>query len=50
MSVAEGPGGLRRVVIMQVAVEHACPRCGVLVGGQPFDVRQARVKDLPMGH
>jgi len=50
VSVAEGPEGLRRVVIKQVAVEHACPRCGVLVGGQPFDVRESRVKDLPMGH
>jgi transposase len=35
---------------MQVADEHACPRCGVLVGGKPYDVRESRIKDLPMGH
>jgi transposase len=50
VSVAEADNGLRRVVIMQIAVEHACPRCGVLVGGKPYDVRESRVKDLPMGH
>ncbi len=37
-------------MIMQVAAEHACPRCGVLVGGKPYDVRCSRVKDLPVGH
>ena len=30
----------RRVVVMQTADEHACPQCGVLVGGRPFDVRE----------
>ncbi|HLZ36716.1 MAG TPA: transposase family protein, partial [Mycobacteriales bacterium] len=40
----------RRVVVMQTADEHACPQCGVLVGGRPFDVRESRIKDLPMGH
>ena len=40
----------RRVVVMRVADEHACPRCGVLVGGRPYDVRESRIKDLPMGH
>ncbi len=50
VSVADADDGLRRVVIMQIAVEHACPRCGVLVGGKPFDVRESGVKDLPMGH
>jgi transposase len=39
----------RRVVIMQVAVEHGCPRCGVLVGGKPYDVRESPIKDLPFG-
>ena len=39
----------RRVVIMQVAGEHGCPRCGVVVGGKPYDVRESRVKDLPFG-
>lgn len=41
--------GARRVLIMQVAVEHGCPRCGVLVGGKPYDVRESRIKDLPFG-
>ena len=40
----------RRVVVMQVADEHACPRCGVLVGGRPYDARASRIKDLPVGH
>lgn len=40
----------RRVVVMQVADAHACPRCGVLVGGKPYDVRESQVKDLPVGH
>ena len=35
---------------MQVDDEHACPDCGVLVGGRPYDVREMRIKDLPMGH
>lgn len=39
----------RRVVIMQLDGEHGCPRCGVLVGGKPFDVRESRIKDLPFG-
>jgi len=34
VSVANADHGLRRVVIMQIAAEHACPR----------------VRDLPMGH
>jgi hypothetical protein len=38
-----------RVVVMQVADERACPRCGVLVGGKPYDVRESRIKDLPTG-
>ncbi len=50
VSVEPMPGGGRQVVIMQSADEHACPRCGVLVGGRPFDVRPSRVKDLPVGH
>lgn len=44
------PEGQRRVVVMQDGDEHACPRCGVLVGGKPYDVRESRVKDLPFGH
>lgn len=40
----------RRVVVMQAADEHACPRCGVLAGGKPYDVRICVVKDLPFGH
>jgi len=40
----------RRLVVMQVADEHGCPRCGVLVGGKPYDVRESRIKDLPVGH
>jgi len=42
-------GEARRVVIMQVADEHGCPRCGVVVGGKPYDVRESRIKDLPFG-
>jgi len=41
--------GVRRLVVMQDFDEHACPRCGVLVGGRSYDVREARVKDLPFG-
>jgi hypothetical protein len=26
------------------------PRCEVLAGGKPYDVREMRVKDVPMGH
>ena len=40
----------RRVVIMQIADEYGCPGCGVLVGGRPYDVRESRITDLPMGH
>ena len=50
VSCVEIPPGGRRVVVMQVADEHACPRCGVLVGGKPYDLRQSRIKDLPFGH
>jgi transposase len=40
---------VRRVVIMQVGDEHGCLRCGVVVAGDPYDVRESRVKDLPFG-
>ncbi len=50
VSVANADHGLRRVVIMQIAAEHACPRCGVIAGVRPYDVRESRVRDLPMGH
>lgn len=46
VSVDGGQDGLRPVVIMHVAVEHACPRCGVLVGDKPYDVRESRVTDV----
>ncbi len=49
-SVELTPLNLRRVIVMQVADEHGCPQCGVLVGGKPYDVREMRVKDLPVGH
>src|SRR5512144_2781166 len=39
----------RRVVVVQRAAGHGCPRCGVLAGGKPYDVREVRVKDVPMG-
>lgn len=35
---------------MQAAGEHACPRCGVLVGNRPYDVRESPIKDVPVGH
>jgi hypothetical protein len=35
------PLGVRRVVVMQQAAEHACPRYGVLVGGKPYDHRES---------
>ena len=50
VSCQEAPPDGRRVVVMQEADEHACPRCGVLVGGRPYDVRESRLTDLPMGH
>ncbi len=40
--LAGGEG--RRAVIMQSADEHGCPRCGVVVGGKPYDVRESRTK------
>jgi transposase len=50
VSCAEDGVRARRVVVMQAAEEHACPTCGVLVAGKPYDVRESRIKDLPMGH
>lgn len=50
VSVTVSRLGGRQVVVMQVAAEHPCPRCGVLVGGKPYDVREMRIKDLPFGH
>lgn len=50
VSVQEVSAQLRRVVVMQTGEEHACPCCGVLAGGKPYDVRESRIKDLPMGH
>jgi len=50
VSVQETPLKVRRVTIMGESQEHACPRCGVLVGGKPYDLRESRVKDLPVGH
>ncbi len=49
LSCALSPLGVRRVVLMQAAGEHACPRCGVLVSGRPYDCRESRIKDLPFG-
>jgi transposase len=49
VSCEEISTGLRRVVVMQVADEHACPRCGVLAGGKPYDLRSSRIKDLRFG-
>jgi hypothetical protein len=46
---AELDVGTRRVVIMQVAEEQGCPRCGVMVCGKPYDVRESRIKDFPLG-
>lgn len=43
------PLGVRRAVVMRVVDEHGCPGYGVLVGGKRYDVREMRVKDLPMG-
>src|SRR5512135_520470 len=50
VSCEEMPPDGRRVVVMQRAAEHGCPRCGVLVGGKPYDLRESRIKDLPVGH
>ncbi len=50
VSVAEADDGPRRVVIMQIAAEHACKRCGVIAGIRPYGVRDSQVKDLPVGH
>jgi transposase len=49
VSCVEDDTGVRRVVVMQVAAEHACPRCEVLAGGRPYDLRESRIKDLPFG-
>jgi predicted RNA-binding Zn-ribbon protein involved in translation (DUF1610 family) len=37
---------VRRAVVMQTADEHACPRCGVLVDGNAYDVRESRRSSL----
>jgi transposase len=39
----------RRVVVMQIHDEHGCPRCGTIVAGRPYDVRESRVRDLTFG-
>lgn len=39
----------RRVTVMQFAEQHGCPRCGVVIGGKPYDVRESAFKDLPFG-
>lgn len=49
VSCEELQPGARRVVVMQLVDEHPCPRCGVLVGGKPYDLRETGIKDLPMG-
>lgn len=49
VSCGENDIGGRRVVVRQVADEPACPRCGVLVGGTRYDLRESRVTDLPVG-
>ena len=46
----EDEHGQRHLVVMGEGDEHACPGCGVLVGGKPYDLRESRVKDLPFGH
>ena len=50
VSCEEDDTGGRGVVVMQIADKHGCPRCGVLVGGRPYDMRESRIKDLPFGH
>jgi hypothetical protein len=37
------------VVIMQVADAYGCPRCGVVVGGKPFDVPESPIENVPFG-
>ncbi len=49
VSVEPCPGGLHRVVILPTAAEHGCPRCGVIAGGRPYDVRPSRVKTCRWG-
>lgn len=46
----EDEHGQRHVVVMGEDDEHACPGCGALAGGRPYDVRESRIKDLPFGH
>src|SRR5512135_1346226 len=43
------PVGVRQLTVMQSAGEHACPTCGVLIGGRPYDTRAMQLKDLPFG-
>ena len=50
MSCSLNPIGVRRVVVMQIADDHACPCCGAVTGGRRYDLREMRVKDLPIGH
>lgn len=47
--VEHDDGDGRRVVIMQLAIEHGCPDCGIVVCGKPYDLRDSAVKDLPFG-
>lgn len=44
----EDAAGDRHLVVMGVADEHACRRCGVLQS-KPYDVRESRITDLPFG-
>lgn len=44
----EDDAGARHVVVMGLADEHACRRCGELQS-KVFDVRESRIADLPFG-
>lgn len=40
---------VRKFAIIPVAVQHGCPRCGVVIGGKAHPTRESRTKDLPFG-
>lgn len=49
VSCAVAPLGSRRVLVMQGAAEHACPRCRVLVGASRRTAASRGSRTCPSG-
>lgn len=50
MSCEQVAPDTRRVVVMPVAGRARLPAVRHAVGGNPCDVRESRIRDLPIGH